>query len=83
MSNNLLPMGYGGAWTSDIAEWYAREEVKDKLYSFNYMGNPILETGDNIKILNKLGDEIIIRIEKHELTFSAGGLRGYIEGRKI
>jgi hypothetical protein len=83
MSNNLLPMAYGGAWTSDIAEWYAREEVKDKLYSFNYMGNPILETGDNIKILNKLGDEIIIRIEKHELTFSAGGLRGYIEGRKI
>lgn len=83
MSNNLLPMAYGGAWTSDIAEWYAREEAKDKLYSFNYMGNPILETGDNIKILNKLGDEIIIRIEKHELTFSAGGLRGYIEGRKI
>lgn len=83
MSNNLLPMAYGGAWTSDIAEWYAREEAKDKLYSFNYLGNPMLETGDTIKIKNKLGDEILTRIEKHELTFSAGGLRGYIEGRKV
>lgn len=66
-----------------MSEWYAHEESLNKLYKFNYMGDPSLQLGDVIGIPTKKGEIIYIRIETNEITFSNGGLRGYIEGRKI
>lgn len=66
-----------------MSEWYAHEESLNKLYKINYMGDPSLQNGDVIGIPTKKGEIIYIRIETNEITFSNGGLRGYIEGRKI
>lgn len=71
-TNMMLPYGL-----------YYREDLKNKKYSFDYMGNPALEVGDLIYIETKQEHDVLIRIEKASLTFNAGGLRGNIEGRKI
>ncbi len=80
--NNQLLIGLD-SFLLRMREWYGHEESLNKLYKFNYMGDPSLQVGDVIGIPTKKGEIIYIRIETNEITFSNGGLRGYIEGRKI
>lgn len=67
----------------NVYRWYWQEINNDKLYKVNFMGDPAIENGDTIGIIRKQGDTVYIRVEKCETTFSGGGIRGYIEGRKI
>lgn len=68
---------------SAVKRWYEHEEKHSKVYTFNYLGDPILEVGDIIYITTKEGNKIPIRVETHQLKLSGGGLKGYIEGRRM
>ena len=81
ITNNMIPDR--DIEFDNISRWYYRESNYNKLYKFNFMGDPSIENGDIISIERKKGDTIYIRIEKLETIFTGGGIRGYIEGRKI
>lgn len=81
ITNNLLPARMDE--NDSMSRWFYKECQYTKLYKVNFMGDPALENGDIISIQRKQGDNVTIRIEKLETTFSSGGIRGYLEGRKI
>ena len=81
ITNNMIPDR--DTEFDNISRWYYRESNYNKLYKINFMGDPSIENGDVISIERKKGDTIYIRVEKLETIFTGGGIRGYIEGRKI
>lgn len=77
MTNDLV------ATPDYVARWYNHEMGRTKVYKIDFMGDPSLQTRDIITLENKYTDKLYVRLEYVEHTFSNGGLRGYIEGRKV
>ena len=52
-------------------------------YDVNFMGDPILEPYDKLRIENDYDADIVCEIESCETIFANGGIRGKIVARRM
>lgn len=67
-----------------LAEWIAEDYLRgNKDYSFDWRGDPSIESNDVVYIQNAFIPKMKLRITKNIMKFSGGALNGTIEGRKV
>lgn len=67
----------------ETGEWLKQYYAMRIEYSVDFMGDPILEPYDKIRIENKYDTEVLCEIENIQTLFSNGGIRGKITARRM
>ena len=67
----------------ETGEWLKSYYSMKMQYDVNFMGDPILEPYDKLRIENDYDADIVCEIESCETTFANGGIRGKIVARRM